>query len=85
MYHLYILRCADNTLYTGIAVDVAKRVAEHNQSPRGARYTRSRRPVKLAFMKAFRSRAKALREEYRIKQLTRQEKLLLIRNYKKLA
>lgn len=80
MYYLYILRCADNTLYTGIAIDVKKRLAEHNQSPRGARYTRSRQPVKLVFTKGFRSRAKALREEYRIKQLTRREKLLLIKN-----
>lgn len=81
MYHLYILRCADNTLYTGIAVDVKKRVAEHNNSPRGARYTRSRRPVKLVFTKVFRSRAKALREEYRIKQLTRLEKALYIQSH----
>ncbi|MDP3965093.1 MAG: GIY-YIG nuclease family protein [bacterium] len=78
MYFLYILQCFDNTLYTGVAVDVAKRVAAHNHSPRGAKYTRSRRPVTLVYMKKFRSRSKALKEEYRIKQLTRWEKFALI-------
>lgn len=78
MYYLYILRCKDKTLYTGITVDVAKRVHQHNVSKRGAKYTRSRRPVKLLFTKKFRTKSKALRMEYTIKQLSRKEKLSLI-------
>lgn len=78
MLYLYILHCSDNTLYTGVAVDVAKRVKAHNHSPRGAKYTRSRRPVKLVYTKSFRTRSRALKEEYRVKQLSRKEKLALI-------
>ncbi|OJI06866.1 endonuclease [bacterium CG10_46_32] len=78
MYHLYILKCADKTLYTGIAVDLAKRIAEHNNSKLGAKYTRARRPVKLVYSRKFRTRSTALKEEYRIKALPRKEKLALI-------
>ena len=79
MYFLYILRCADKTLYTGIALDVQRRVQAHNHGKNGAKYTRSRRPVKLVYTKRFRTRSKALKEEYRIKQLSRREKLALVR------
>lgn len=78
MFSLYILQCSDQTLYTGIAVDVIKRVEEHNQSPRGAKYPRSRRPVKLVYTKKFRTRSNALKEEYRIKNMSRRQKLSLI-------
>ncbi|MFA6197606.1 MAG: GIY-YIG nuclease family protein [Patescibacteria group bacterium] len=78
MYSLYILQCSDKTIYTGITVNVAKRVEEHNHSPRGAKYTRSRRPVQLVYMKKFRTRSRALKEEHRIKQLSKREKLNLI-------
>ncbi len=78
MYHLYILRCADETLYTGITVDVSRRVGEHNTSKLGAKYTRARRPVKLVYSKAFRNRSKASIEEARIKKLSRALKLELI-------
>lgn len=77
MYCLYILRCSDKTLYTGVTVDVARRVREHNSSKKGAKYTRSRRPVKLVYAKKFRSRSMALKEEYHTKQLSRKEKLTL--------
>lgn len=77
-YYLYILKCADRTLYTGITVDVKRRVAEHNSSKLGAKYTRSRRPVRLVFSKKFRSRSKASMEEARIKKLSRAEKLKLL-------
>ncbi|MBP9711348.1 MAG: GIY-YIG nuclease family protein [Candidatus Pacebacteria bacterium] len=77
MYYLYLLKCADGTLYTGIALDVMKRVSEHNSSRLGARYTRSRRPVQLIFSKEVGDQAEALREEYRIKQLSRTAKLAL--------
>jgi putative endonuclease len=79
MYYLYILRCADKTLYTGITIDLARRLREHNSTKFGAKYTRSRRPVKLVYSKKFRSRSRALKEEYRIKQLPRSEKLLMIK------
>lgn len=78
MYCLYILECADKTLYTGIAIDVLKRVEEHNASSRGAKYTRARRPVKLVYSRRFRTRSRACIEEARIKKLSRTEKLHLI-------
>ncbi|MBP9760594.1 MAG: GIY-YIG nuclease family protein [Candidatus Pacebacteria bacterium] len=78
MYYLYIVRCADETLYTGITTDVARRVAEHNTTSRGAKYTRGRRPVTLVFEKSFLDRASALREESRIKRLSRKEKMLVM-------
>ncbi|MEK7516326.1 MAG: GIY-YIG nuclease family protein [Patescibacteria group bacterium] len=79
MYYLYILECADNTLYTGIAIHLRRRVVEHNSSKRGAKYTRSRRPVKLVYAKKFRNQSAASREERRIKKLSRKEKLEKIR------
>lgn len=79
MYSLYILRCADGTLYTGITTDVARRVAEHNgDMPRGAKYTQARRPVTLVYSRRFRTRSNAQREEARVKNLSRMEKLSLI-------
>lgn len=84
MYHVYILKCADRTLYTGIAKDVAKRVAEHNSGALGAKYTRSRRPVKLAYARRFKNRANAQKEEARIKTLSRKEKLAIIKNKKQI-
>lgn len=79
MFSLYILRCADGTLYTGIALDVQKRVEEHNTSRLGARYTQSRRPVKLIYSKEVGDQAAASREEYRVKQLSREAKLALLK------
>lgn len=78
MYHLYILRCADDTLYTGITTDLERRVTEHNSSPAGAKYTRARRPVALVYSHRFRTRSNALREEARVKRLSRREKLILV-------
>ena len=67
-WFLYILKCADGTLYTGITDNVPRRLSEHN-SGRGAKYTRGRGPVELGFCKVMASKSEALREEYRIKQL----------------
>ena len=78
MYYLYILRCADETLYTGITTDVARRVREHTSSTLGAKYTRGRRPVKLVFVKGFCNRSLASQEEARVKKLSRAEKLALV-------
>lgn len=77
MYYLYILKCADKTLYTGITTDLKRRIAEHNSSKLGARYTRSRRPVKMVYSKKFKNRSIASRDEMRIKGLKRAEKLKL--------
>ena len=81
MYHLYILKCTDKTLYTGITVDLNRRVKEHNDSKLGAKYTRARRPVKLVYSKKFRNRSSASKEESRIKNLSREEKLELIKKH----
>jgi putative endonuclease len=77
VYFVYILKCADDSLYTGIATDVARRLREHNEG-RGAKYTRGRGPMKLVFKKKCRDRSQASREELRIKKLPREEKLSLI-------
>jgi len=78
MPFVYILRCADGTLYTGVAKDVARRLAEHSVG-RGSRFTRTRLPVSLAWYRRVRSWRLALQEEYRIKQLPRRTKLALVR------
>jgi len=83
MYYLYILKCADKTLYTGIAVNLERRIREHNSSATGAKYTRSRRPVKLVYAKPFRSRSAATKAECKIKALSRIEKLKLIKGEEK--
>ena len=81
MYYLYILKCADKTLYTGITVDLERRVNEHNSSKLGAKYTKARRPVELIYSKEFRNRVTASREEARVKSLTRKEKLEIIKKF----
>ena len=77
-YSVYILRCADNTYYTGIASDVARRIAEHENSPRGAKYLKGRGPLTLVYSESVGDRSIATRIEYRIKQLNRTEKEALI-------
>jgi putative endonuclease len=75
---VYLLRCADGTLYTGITTDVARRVAEHNgDGASGARYTRSRRPVELVYVETAANRSAAARREAEIKRLDRSGKLAL--------
>ena len=76
-WFVYILRCADGTLYTGSTTDVEKRLAVHN-SGSGAKYTRARRPCTLAYCEEAADRRAALRREAAIKKLTRTEKLALI-------
>jgi len=77
-YFVYILECSDNTLYTGITKDVNKRVEEHNTSPKGAKYTKARRPVKLLYQESSEDRSSASKREYAIKKLSRTKKLALI-------
>ncbi len=79
-YWVYILRCADGSLYTGTAADVDKRAAVHNRG-KGAKYTRSRLPVEVVYREGCPDKGAALRREYAIKQLRRQDKLALIADY----
>ncbi len=76
-YYLYILRCGDNSLYTGITPDVARRLAAH-QSGKGAKYTRGRGPLTLVYQEELPDKPSALRRELAVKALTREEKLVLI-------
>jgi predicted GIY-YIG superfamily endonuclease len=77
---LYVLKCRDNTLYTGITIDVSRRVQQHNCGT-ASRYTRSRLPVRLLFSEPCRSRSQALKKEYAMKRLSREKKDEYIRNY----
>jgi putative endonuclease len=83
-HYVYILECADGTLYTGYTTNPGRRVREHNAGS-GSRYTRSRRPVKLAYVEELASRSKALKREIRIKKLGKKSKLLLTRRLQPLA
>jgi putative endonuclease len=76
---VYIVRCADGSLYTGYARDPVRRIAQHNRG-RGARYTSGRRPVELVFLQRFRSLGRALRREIAIKRLPRAGKEALLRS-----
>lgn len=76
-WYLYILRCKDNTLYTGITTDVEKRLEAH-RSGKGAKYTRGRTPLELVYREVCESHSGALKRELEIKSLTRQEKEKLI-------
>jgi len=77
-YFVYILKCSDDTLYTGITTDVDRRVDEHNNSDKGAKYTKIRRPVTLMYTEEVEDRSSASKREYAIKKLTRNEKKGLI-------
>jgi len=81
LYYLYILKCSDRSLYTGITVDINRRIEEHNSSEKGAKYTRGRRPVKAVYLKNFKNRSAASKEEARIKKLTREHKIEMIKKY----
>jgi putative endonuclease len=74
---VYIVECSDKTYYTGYSNDIDKRIEKHN-SGRGAKYTRTRRPVKLVYKEKFETKSEALKREYEIKQKSRKEKIGLI-------
>jgi len=78
MWHLYIIRCADNSLYTGITTDIKRRLNEHN-SGKGGNYTRTRIPVSLVYGESYDSKSNALKREYQIKGLNKQQKESLIK------
>ncbi|HSG97252.1 MAG TPA: GIY-YIG nuclease family protein [Woeseiaceae bacterium] len=83
-FSLYILRCADGSLYTGITTDVDKRVAEHVSGSRGAKYLRGRGPLELVLAEPVGDRAAASRLEHRVKKLPRARKLELIEGGRRL-
>tara|TARA_Y100000310_G_C20054223_1_gene521993 strand:- start:173 stop:430 length:258 start_codon:yes stop_codon:yes gene_type:complete len=76
---MYVVRCSDSTLYTGITTDIGRRIDEHNTSRKGAKYTRGRRPVELIYWVSFNDRSSASKAEARFKKLTRKKKLTVIR------
>lgn len=80
MNYTYILRCQDDTLYTGWTTDLEKRVETHNLG-KGAKYTRTRLPVELVYYEAFASKEEAMSREWHIKQLSRKDKLRLIQKH----
>ena len=77
---VYILRCSDDTFYTGITTDIERRVYEHNHSTVAAAYTRARRPVRLIYTETCESRSGAARREHQIRTLNRRQKEALIAN-----
>jgi len=80
-WYVYVLKCADNTLYTGITIDTERRLHEHNtDNTLGAKYTRVRRPVTLVYQEKLESRSLAAKREYQVKKLKRVDKERLINN-----
>lgn len=78
-WHVYVLRCADDSLYTGVAVDVARRLQQHNgELAGGARYTSGRRPVELLWSESAGNRSEAQQREAAIKKMSRREKMALV-------
>lgn len=77
-FSLYVVRCGDGSLYTGIATDVQRRFKEHESGPRGARYLQGRGPLRLVYEKEVGSRSLASQLEHRVKKLTRPQKEALV-------
>jgi putative endonuclease len=79
---MYVVKCNDDTLYTGITTDVERRIGEHNHSKKGAKYTAARRPVEIIFSKIFPGQSLATKAENRFKKLRRADKLKIINGEK---
>lgn len=79
-WYVYILQCADNSLYTGVTTELSRRLSEHNKKT-ASRYTRSRVPVQLRYFECRKNRAEAQRREYEIKQFSRVRKWQLIAQF----
>lgn len=79
MWHIYMLKCSDGSIYTGITTDLTRRVDEHNSSSKGAKYTRVRRPVELIYSESHSDKSSASKREHQIKQLSKIQKLSLIK------
>lgn len=74
MYYFYIVRCADNSLYCGQTTDLEKRVKDHNTSPKGAKYTKSRRPVQIVYSERLETISLALKREIEVKKWSKKKK-----------
>ena len=79
MYYVYLLRCADNSLYCGLTTDLDRRVEEHNGEKSKSKYTRSRRPVKLIYFEKYKTINQALKREHEIKKMPKIKKESLIK------
>tara|TARA_R100001082_G_C4330788_1_gene145535 strand:- start:687 stop:950 length:264 start_codon:yes stop_codon:yes gene_type:complete len=79
-WYLYVVQCSDGTLYTGVTTDTDRRINEHNTSPRGAKYTKTRRPVKLVYKRRYANRSEAQSAEYEFKKMLRGQKIQIIKN-----
>lgn len=77
-WFVYMVRCCDHSLYTGITTNPQRRVAEHNSSGKGARYTRSRQPVSLVYLEHMPCRSDACKREYNIKKMSHDQKEQLL-------
>lgn len=78
-YYVYMVECSDGTYYTGITTDIKRRIEEHNTSEKGAKYTRTRRPVRLVYSEEYPDRSSASKREWEIKnKFTRAEKQKLL-------
>ena len=78
VWYMYVVQCADGTFYTGITTSLSRRLNEHNYGSRGAKYTRSRRPVRLKYTQECANHSTALKEEHKFKKLTRKQKKEII-------
>lgn len=76
-YYVYILKCADGTYYTGYTTDLKRRIEEHNSRDSNTKYTRGRQPVSLHYSEKYKTKSEALKREYEIKQMSRNEKAIL--------
>lgn len=78
---VYFLRCNDNSLYAGITTDIERRLIEHNNSKLGAKYTRARRPVTLAYQESAEDKSTAAKREYQLRTLTKAKKEQLVKQF----
>ncbi|WP_286233639.1 GIY-YIG nuclease family protein [Thalassotalea sediminis] len=81
LWYVYLVRCADNSLYAGVTTDISRRINEHNHTNKGAKYTRVRRPVSLAYVEHAANRQAACQREYSLRKLPKKKKELLVCQY----
>ena len=82
-WHMYVVRCSDGSLYAGIAKNLRKRILEHNYGMKGAKYTRSRRPVEVVYKEECKTHSEALKREWAFKKLSKRKKEQIVSGNKK--
>ena len=82
-WHMYVVRCSDGSLYAGIAKNLRKRILEHNYGMKGAKYTRSRRPVEVVYKEECETHSEALKREWAFKKLSKRKKEQIVSGNKK--